>query len=379
MRIKTYLLVAALVLTPAPAAAAPPETRRAGPPAEWPQVGYGPGGTHYNPAESRLTAGTIGGIRQRWALSTHASSLCEVGVDPVLSGGRLFTSDPGGIGAYQPATGRRVWHVGLPGSSVRRLAVADGKLLMLSSECRVPARFESRLTAYDPATGRRLWTAGLAKFSYDMRIDRGVVVLDSNQDGLASTIAYRVADGTFRWLLRGDRGDGLVSAGGRLLLRTAAGGAKAVSVTDGRVLWQTTSNMYAVGTDPAGTVFYIDGPGLSAVDAATGRVRWTTGRHVAEVTGDGRHVYFIQARSIECLDAATGRKLFAVHLPRPGGRPVRAGGLLYTADGAGGLSIVDAATGTVRAAGVPASQYHPPVITGGWLYVTDGDGLRAYY
>ncbi|GIE97977.1 outer membrane protein assembly factor BamB family protein [Paractinoplanes rishiriensis] len=374
MKIKLYAAVAALVLMPATAAAAAP-------PSEWSQTGYGPGNTYYNPDESRLNAQTVGGVRQRWTLATHSTSLCEVGVAPVVSGGRLFTSDPGGIGGYDPATGARKWHVDLPRTSVRRLAVADGKLLMLSSTCNVGSMFESFLTAYDPGDGARLWSRGLAKFSYDMRVDRGVVALDSNQDGLASTIAYRVTDGLRLWLRKGDRGDGLVSAGGRLLLRRANGGAVAVSIADGRVLWQTKRNWYAAGSSPDGSRFYLAGNGLSAVDAATGRVFWTANWTTGDVTADRRHLYFIRERSVECLDAATGRKLWSIHLPRAGGRPVRAGGLLYTPNGTGSpLSIADAATGKPRpATAIRSYQDHPPVVAGGRLFVTDGSELRAYY
>jgi outer membrane protein assembly factor BamB len=380
MKMWIYSAVAALVLAPAPAAAAPVAAAPATTIGDWGQAGYGPGATYYNPGETRLNATTIGAVTQRWTRPAHSSSLCEVGVDPIVAGGRVFTTDPGGVGAHDPATGASKWHVELRRTTVRSLAVADGKLIVLSSVCEVPTPYESHLTAYDPATGAQLWTVGLAKFSYDLRIDRGVVALDSNQDGVASTIAYRVADGGYLWLRKGARGDGLVSADGRLLLRTATG-AEAVDITTGATLWRTGHNWYAIGSDPNGRRFYIDGPGLSAVDAATGKMLWSIGSHAAGVTADGRHLYFTRDRSVECLDALTGRKLFSVHLPNPGGRPVRAGGLLYTPAGFGSpMSIVDAATGTPRAAGirVRSNRDHPPVIAGGRLFVTEGDVLRAY-
>jgi outer membrane protein assembly factor BamB len=370
VKIKMYAVVAALlVLLPTPAAAA-----------GWPQPGYGPGGTYYNPDESRLNASTVRAITQRWTMRTHSAALCEVGGDPVVAGGRLFSTDPAGLGGYDPATGARRWHVPFR-RTVRRLTVAGGRLLVLSSSCVLPATYQSFLTAFEPRTGARLWEVGLAKFSYDMRVDHAIVALDSNQDGVASTIAYGATDGAYRWLSIGARGDGLVSAGGRLLLRTAEG-AEAVAIGTGRTLWQTKRNWYAVGADPTGRFFYVDGtgPGLTAVDAATGRVRWTAPHHAAAVTADGRHVYFSHDRSVDCLDAMTGRKLFAVHTPGPAGQPVRAGGLLYTPSGTGApLSITDAATGRSRATGMPSDQYHPPVVAGGRLFVTDGNDLRAYY
>ena len=398
MKIKMYVAVVAFVLAPAPAAAASGAvphvaarqptptsasasasasvTRPDSAPGEWLQPGFGPGNTHYNAAESRLNAATIGRVQQRWMLTVR-STRCDIGVLPVVSGGRLFSTDPGGIGAYDPATGGRKWHLDLPATTVSRLALADGKLLVLSSECRTPARSASRLTAFDPATGRRLWSTGLRGFSYDMRVDRGTAVLDSGPD----TVAYRVADGGLRWLRKGERGEGLVSAGGRLLLRRAAGGAVAVEVTSGRSLWATKANWFAVGTDPAGTRFYVAGTGLSAVDAATGRAIWSTGLHVSDITADRTHVFYSQYRSAVCLDARTGRKVYSVHTPAAAGRSVRAGGLLYVPTGYGSpLSVADAGTGAVRAVHViPSETNHPPVVAGGWLYVSDGKTLRAYY
>jgi outer membrane protein assembly factor BamB len=377
VKIKMYAAVAALVLVPAPAATAP---------GDWTQPGYGAGATYYNPDERRLTAAAIGALAQRWTRPTHSSSHCEVGADPVVAGGLVFTTDPGGVGAYDPATGMPQWHVKLRRTTVRGLAFADGKLIALSSGCSVPTPYESRLTAFDPVTGAQLWTIGLAKFGYDLRIDRGVVALDSNQDGVASTIAYRVADGRYLWLRTGAHADGLVSADGRLLLRTAAG-AEAVDITTGATLWRTAQDWHAIGTDPDGRRFYVDSPvdepGLSAVDAATGRVLWTIATHATGVTADGQRIYFTRGRSVECRDAATGRKLFSVHLPGPGGRPVRAGTLLYTAVGTGSpLSIVDAETGTPRATAprvrIRSDRDHPPVVIYGRLLVTDGAMLRGY-
>ncbi|SNY04642.1 outer membrane protein assembly factor BamB [Paractinoplanes atraurantiacus] len=357
-------------MVPTPAAASPAQS--------WPQSGYGPGNTYYNPAETRLNASTITHVKQRWKLATRTSN-CDTGVRPVLDGRSLFSNDPGGIGAYDPATGKRRWHVDLPQTTVSRLALADGKLLMLSSECRVPAAFESHLTAFDPARGKRLWSKGLEKFSYDMRIDRGTIVLDSNQNGLASTIAFGVDDGEQRWLRLGDRGDGLVSANGRLLLRKADGGAAAVETRTGKTLWETTNNWYAGGTDPAGTRFYVgSSAGLTAVDAATGKAIWSTKLQVSDVTTDTTHVFFSQYRSATALDARTGRKLYSVHTPSAAGRTSRAGGLLYTPTD-DGLVVASAATGVPLKKEIPADRDHPPVIAGGWLYVSDGGVLRAYY
>ncbi|WP_230860763.1 outer membrane protein assembly factor BamB family protein [Actinoplanes aureus] len=346
---------------------------------EWGQPGYGPGATYFNPGESGLTAATVGAVRKRWEIPTHGGPDCEIGREPLVSGGNVYTSDPGGVGAYDPGSGVRRWHAALPRRGVSRMAVGDGKLVTLTYACDGQGSY---LNAFQSSTGARLWEVPLGGPAQDMVVDRGVVVVDTRPDYALSTTAYRLTDGHRSWRLTGTRGDGLLSAGGRLLLRTEGQGSRAVAVGTGATLWQTPENWYAVGSDPAGTRFYVGGAGggLTAVDAATGVPIWKSAWPSPSVTADEERVYFPRHRSVVCLDARTGRKLWSVHLPDAAGQPVRAGSLLYSPSGMDSpLRITDAATGRGLRGGMPSDQHYPPTVAGGRLFLTDGARLRAYF
>jgi hypothetical protein len=94
MKIEIYALVTALVLTPAPAAAAPPS--------EWPQVGYGPGSAYYNPDESRLNAATAA---RRTIVAAATGTIIRAGSPlplepPVIADGRMLLTDGDDLRAY---------------------------------------------------------------------------------------------------------------------------------------------------------------------------------------------------------------------------------------------------------------------------------------
>ncbi|GLY08063.1 MULTISPECIES: PQQ-binding-like beta-propeller repeat protein [Actinoplanes] len=349
-------------------------------PSEWAQPGYGPGATYYNPGETRLTAATVGTAVERWAIKTHDAPDCEVGREPLAAYGKVFSSDPGGVGAYDPVTGQLRWHAPLSRRGVTRMAVSGGSLVTLTYACDTTASF---LTAFRTSDGARQWEIPVGGLAQDMVVDRGVVVVDTRPDFALATTGYRLTDGTQLWQLTGTRGDGLLSSGGRLLLRTEKQGTRVVSVADGTTVWEKPRNWYAVGSDPAGTRFYIggSGTGLAAVDAATGTVLWSSDQPAPNVTADDRHVYVPRQRTMICLDARTGKRLWAVHLGDGAGQPVSAGGLLYSPAGIDEpLSVVDVRTGRpVRTAKIPSTQNYAPMVAGGRLFVTDGDRLRAYF
>jgi outer membrane protein assembly factor BamB len=368
------LLTAALAATlslPAPPTSVPAS--------DWTQTGYGPGLTYYNPHENGLTPDSVDAISQRWEISTHGAPECEVGREPLAGNGQIYTSDPGGIGAYDPATGTRRWHVDLQRRGVTRMAFSEGILATLTYACDNQHSF---LTAYRAATGQRIWEIPLGAPTQDMIVDRGVVVVDTRPDFETSTVAHRLATGARLWKLFGTRGDGLLSAQGRILLRTEGEGSRAVDVKTGTTIWRTPEDWYAVGSNPSGSRFYIGGHngGLSAIDSANGNVAWMSAWPAHSVTADDERVYFPRFRSTICLDAKTGKKLWSVHLPDTAGQPVRAGRLLYSPNGMGHpLSIVDAATGQAKKGGMPSDENYPPAVAGGRLFLTDGNRLRAYF
>jgi hypothetical protein len=349
----------------------------------WAQNGYGPGNTNDNPNESVLTASTIGHIKLKWKL--NATPACGPKIAPVVIGQSLFTAGPHGLDSYNTVSGARRWHDGL-NQEIDGLAISDGLLIVLTSACTLPSAYVSVLTAFNLSTGHEVWQDGFDNIASDLHVVPGVVAVDSSDSsGHAFTEAYRVSDGTEIWQIWGVR-QLAASPGGEFLLDNPTSGTLAVAATTGTVLWQTNNFWYYVTSNPDGTEFYVSGYveaenayGRSAVDAATGSVIWTARTFSDDlVTSDGQRLYFASSKTIECLDANTGRRLYSVSFRSTLGRPMLAGGVLYAPmrDGAA-MAELNASNGKKVATGVSGKQAVGPIVVGGRLYVLT-DRLRAY-
>ena len=384
----TVLVVLSVVSGPTELAEAGPVT----PAAEWTQEGYGPGNTSYNPDESTINATSIGRLRQRWTVTTpHTADLCNSQSPPLVKAGRLYTTDPTGIVSYAATTGRRLWHWTLPHIDPTRknqehfgvLAAAGNLLVALTNPCEYGVGQSAYLTGLDAATGRQRWRVRMDQYTNIMVVDKGVAAVGNwggFDGGPHTTTGYRVTDGARLWSTTGYRLNFPVSAGGRLLLSRADDkAARAVSILNGRSLWNTAKPWSPQAASPAGDRFLVStaGDGVTSVDAATGRPQWTTGHHGA-IADDGRTVYLTYHRAVEAFDARTGRLLRTMPLGKRGGtRPVRAGGLIYlTVTAYNAMEILSPLTG--KHVGAPAIRGGPPVIVNGWLYTTDGETLHAY-
>jgi outer membrane protein assembly factor BamB len=362
--------------------------------AVWAQEGYGPGRNFYNPDESGINAGTVGRLKRRWVVTTPARpGTCTLQSPPLVARGRLFTTDPGGVTALVPTTGARLWHWNFPVRSpglqehFGELALAGDRVVALTNPCDPSpgAGKAAYLTVLDAATGAQRWRVTMNQFSNIMVIDDGVAVV-GDWGGFGgdpgSTTGYRISDGVALWRVGGYRLDRGVAAGGRLLLRSADDRtARAVSSTTGKTLWSTARPWAPLAASPDGSRFLVStgGDGVTSVDAANGRVQWST-RHDGAVADDGRHVFLSYHRTVETFDAGTGRLERVTPLAGRGGQAVRAGGLLYlTVEDKNPIAILDVRTGRTMAT-YPEMKIlgQPPVIVGGWLYTTDGETLRGY-
>jgi outer membrane protein assembly factor BamB len=375
------LLLAALLALPGAAPTTTPS---------WTQEGNGPGRNFYNPAESVINASTVGRLRQRWSVTTPARpDTCTLQSPPLAAGGRLVTTDPAGVSAYAPATGRRLWHwtFPVPQEHFGQLALAGHRAIALTNPCDpTPAAGKAAyLTALDAATGAQRWRVTLDQFTNILVVDKGVAVVGDwggFGDDPDTTTGYRISDGAKLWQVSGYRLDRGVSAGGRLLLRSADDRtARAVSSATGKTLWSTAKPWAPLAASPDGSRFLVstDGDGVTSVDAATGKAQWST-KHDGPLADDGRHVFLSYHRAVEMFDARTGRLERVIPLADRGGQPVRAGGLLYlTVEDKHPIAILDVRTGrTVAAYPKMAILGQPPIIVGGWLYTTDGETMRGY-
>lgn len=379
------IAVAALLTLPAPAPPAP----------EWPQDGFGPGNTGWNPAETTVGAATIGNLKQSWTATIAHTAACPVTqLAPVLAGGRMFVLDrAGGVAAFDAATGARLWHHSAENFRAVRLAVWGGTVVAVDAPCDRDSA-DHRIAGLDAATGGRRWLRFFLWRSASLVVDAGIAVVGGRCGGCVSdtgygTVGFRVTDGAEVWSRAFQIPTGDVSAAGRVILSAAADDPfpgvprpkwTAVDIRTGTRIWHTHARMSGVrAADPAGRRFLLgDSRGLRAVDAATGRPLWRTGDGpVRTVAADDRRIYASLSGSVRAYSPVTGRSLWSRKVTAPG-RPVRAHDLLYVHTGAA-VAILNPATGATVALSAPFRPMRDHVVVaGGRLYVTDTSSIRTY-
>jgi outer membrane protein assembly factor BamB len=353
------LVLALALAVPSPAQAAGPSG--------WEHAGFDAEDSFYNPGESAINAGTVGGLARRWSvpLRRHEGA-CGGPSAPLVTGqgagGSVIATDERGISSYGAMTGRLAWQFDWDDpddSTTPSMAVSGTVLIAANSDCNSMSDPDGRLVALDLATGRVRWRISSPVPVASFVADKGVVVISGGSPSDEQvTVAYRATDGRELWRKPRHEASG-VSANGRILL-VKGKTTSAVTITTGSVVWTKPRIWYAESAVPAADRFLVaDGTALSAVRSADGAVLWTAeGKQSTLIATDGRRVYRAAERTVEALDARTGRRLWWRQLPAIAGQPVRAGGLVYT-----GGPVLNAATGAVVTT-IEGTQ----VVTGGRLY-----------
>jgi len=378
----TIVLALAALLIPAGASASPAPT--------WPQDGYGPGNTGYNPSESRLNLGTVDDLRLRWtARPAPGVEGCTHATDPPLvAGGRAVVREGDGIGARDVQTGKLVWQQ--LGFSLlgRRVAIGGGQVFLTDSNCYSQSSYDGDIIALSLATGTVSWRARLSGTVDKLVVDGGLLVVHGYcgtcDEDMDQVIAYRVADGAKLWSRNYVDLAGEVSAGRRVLLSSTVSstpkpfGTEAVALLTGKAAWRSGQAWQALSASPSGDRFLATGgTGFSSVTAGTGKVAWSVRSKAGSLSTDGRRVY-AAGSVLTAYEAGRGRKLWSRKLREPG-KPIRAGGLLYVTTTGPALAILAPATGrTVAPGGAYRTAIGHVVVTGGRLFTTDGTAIRAY-
>ncbi|GAA3915903.1 outer membrane protein assembly factor BamB family protein [Actinoplanes auranticolor] len=357
--------------------------------AEWTQPGYGAEDAYYNPGESVINATSINAVRRRWTVALpEARERCARAAVPVVAGGRVFVAQETGVSAYQAGTGRLSWRFTWPSpedESTPYLAVSGGLLIVANQDCQSQSDPDGTVRALHTGSGRLAWTRQLPAPVESLVVDRGIAVVSGkSMSDTAAVTGLAVSDGTQRWQVTEHASAG-VSAGGRVLVsRVGAAGTSALSVTTGAVVWTKKTAWTGQAAAPAGDRFFASGSRneMVCVDAATGDVLWTAARKASPlVAADDSRVYRSMGNRVEALDALTGRRRWTVSLPGQAGQPVRAGGLLYaTVDGRRPLGILRASSGARASAGtqIGAIAGGNVIVTGGWIYALKGNTISGY-
>jgi outer membrane protein assembly factor BamB len=258
-----------------------------------------------------------------WRRNTGAEYLSST---PAVSGGTVFVgSERGRLLALDARTGRPRWTY-TAGSPIReRVAVAGGVVYM--------GEFDGGVHAIDARTGQARWRYQAVNGGTDIFHARGLVY-----GGRDPLYALDAGTGAVRWSRPG--GGHLVVAGG-------------VACVEGE-------------------------KGLTVLDAATGRPRWTY--RLEEGTGSpalaGGVVYFgdFQGQRLHAVDLRTGRRRWSYDLGATiSARPVIANGVVYFGDYNRNVFALDASTGTLRwQVTVEGEVRFEGVWADGLLYLTAG-------
>ncbi|MFG2087611.1 PQQ-binding-like beta-propeller repeat protein [Spirillospora sp. NPDC048824] len=253
------------------------------------------------------------------------------------------------------------------------------------------------ITGLNPATGRRLWIRQWPQASYTSIICHGVqgrtiLVGATKEGGQSRHLGLDSTTGAVRWsrpfetmLVMPRDGDLMFASSSRAAL-------DALSSDTGRKVW--SADLPNAERDPddkdelllnvtvANGLVYMNGPTIYALDASTGRQRWTytptsPGGQTRSFRVDGRYAFVLDSPQLVALDARTGRRLWSAHTPVSDTAPmVVAGGLIcigVAGTTGSGLYAWDAKTGQI----VWNYPVTTPVSNRQWELSTKGPTLAA--
>lgn len=336
----------------------------------------------------------LAGSRRAWEVELPGRPRTS----PVATPETVFVGTTTGTKALSVETGSQHWHVGGPGVPAATPGVGDG-VLVVPSVRRTPSNRadETVVRAVDVASGEERWsrTVRLENLLPPTVTDDHIVVR-----GGSSVLSLSPDDGSVEW-----RVDGLdpfeeawdvtkdlapaVSDG--TVFAPEPRGVTAVELETGEPGWKLDARkVRAAPSAVDGTLFVADAAtGLRAVDAATGRPRWSwsgSGCWTSPtVTGDA--VYLTAGFDVVALDPSDGTELW-----RTGGSGLRADSFSSVAASERRLAacsgdvaarvydVADVETGEVRRAWEHAGSgtVFSPALASGRVLAVDGTTLLAF-
>ncbi|WP_369183961.1 PQQ-binding-like beta-propeller repeat protein [Streptomyces sp. Y1] len=207
----------------------------------------------------------------RWQVPVARWTGLTWGQGPVIGGGSVFAAHDGALNAYDAATGERRWS--RPLGPEGYLALADDTVYAVGRE------YGAR--AFDARSGEQRWAQGSVLGAYNTPVlHRGALLL-----------TYATEDRTGTWVC-------------------------SLDAATGRVRWQRRHGATNCAVSAAGgTVCFLSGDTLSAMDTETGEPRWTAtttlslGRGESSMTvADGSAYVGTNDERLFAFDLDTGKQ-----------------------------------------------------------------------
>ncbi|TDC58740.1 hypothetical protein E1281_00130 [Actinomadura sp. KC345] len=268
--------------------------------------------------------------------------------------------------------------------------------LMISANELLALSGDQTITGLDPATGRRLWIRRWPQASYTVvnGIQGRTLLGEAAQEkkGESRHVALDITTGADRWTSPRETMLMVPGSGDLVFSSPSPTTLDALSVDTGRKVWSADLPNAARDPDGKGALLlnvsvanglvYLNGPTIYALDAATGRQRWTytptsPGGRAGGFLVDGSYAYVLDSPRLVALDARTGRRLWSANTPAPDTAPLIVAGGLICLGVAGtkgsGLYAWDAGTGQI----IWNYPVTTPVSTKQWELSTHGPILAA--
>jgi outer membrane protein assembly factor BamB len=370
----------------------------------WPQYGYDPGHSGFNPLDTAITKKNVAQLKLAWSRSTIIQ---PTGI--VTSGKTLYVADgnqpAGAVYALDASTGKIAWNakVGLNGGwgSFAAVPAVSGNVVVTPCGNKLTgASLKTGICGLNAKSGKRLWSqlckAGYCGISTSPAVYNGLAYYQFSDNYFTEyTAAVHPDTGKVAWTVPGasdckDAGQGgdlpLPAANGYVFAPFACAGAKqdvtevcALSAATGATAWcRPLSTQYITSLFESGKQLFATDSGsagnyLVALDQSNGKVQWSkslvnTASDVFAVASGRVFISLHNGNGLYAFDAATGKQLW-VQTSNIGGGISVANGVVYT-DANPAIVALDEKTGAVVWTSSQGNGSTPatPVLVNGTIY-----------
>jgi outer membrane protein assembly factor BamB len=326
----------------------------------------------WNPSEKFLGVSNVGNLKLKWKTAPACQSNANPLSSPAVANGVVYFGCSNSLYALNASTGAKLWSFATGGAVTSSPAVANGVIYFSSDN----------LYALNATTGAKLWSFA-AGGEFSPTLANGVVYFGGD-----FLYALNATTGALLW----EFADFPNPAPFPLTSPAVANGAAYFGSTEDLAFWALDAGTGAglwsryLGSSTSGSpavangTVYFNGAGLTALNATTGTVLWSSfirfpesspavaNGLVYDGSGDG---------SLHALNATTGARLWTFYGPSAvQTSPAVANGIVYIADGNGSVYGLNAGNGDKLwsyATGISGATASSPAIIGGVLYIRVGD------